>query len=247
MANTSLDKKLKIKLGQHIRVINSPDGFLDELGSLLEGVDLSNEFDGQRDFILLFVSNSKQLEENLPAALDSLKEDGLFWLSYPKKSSKIETDLSRDQGWDALTKAGLRPVSLVSINDTWSAFRVRKGTSSSSQATVEAQYSGAKADLRPIYDRLVEVAQAFGSDVELAPRKSYVGLVRKKIFGVVKASTRTRVDLGLKLKEAVGSKRLVDAPGFGSGSISHKIALTSLADVDEELIGWMREAYDSVG
>ena len=92
----------------------------------------------------------------------------------------------------------------------------------------------------------MQVAQAFGSDVELAPRKSYVGLVRKKIFGVDRASTRTRIDLGLKLKGAEETVRLVEAPGFGSGSITHKIALSSLEDVDEELISWMQQAYDSV-
>ena len=100
MVNTSLVEKLKIKPGQHIRFINSPDGFFDELGSLPDGVRLSTEFEGLL-VLILFVSNSKQLEENLPAALDSLKEDGLLWISYPKKSSKIETGL---KGKTAMTR-----------------------------------------------------------------------------------------------------------------------------------------------
>ena len=93
----------------------------------------------------------------------------------------------------------------------------------------------------------MEEALGFGSDVELAPRKSYIGLKRKKIFGLIKASTRSRVDLGLKLKGSKYVDRLVEAPGFGSGSLTHKVALVNIKDVDDELIGWMREAYDLVG
>jgi hypothetical protein len=83
--------------------------------------------------------------------------------------------------------------------------------------------------------------------VELAPRKSYVALVRNKIFGIIAASTVSRIDLGMRLPGKEGGARLVEAPGFGSGSITHKVALTSLEEVDEEVIGWLQEAYESVG
>jgi len=58
-------------------------------------------------------------------AIAALKYDGLLWISYPKRSSKVETDLTRDRGWEVMTEAGLRPVTQVSIDALWSALRFR--------------------------------------------------------------------------------------------------------------------------
>lgn len=247
MANSALVKKLQIKPDQRMVVVNAPAGYLEELGSLPAGVELSTRAEGQYDLVQLFVQNRAQLEALFPAALRALKEDGLFWIAYPKQSSAMATDLNRDAGWEAVYKAGLRAVSSVAIDDTWSVVRFRPAEFSSEQEMVEAQYASKKAALRPIYERLIAEAQALGPDVKLAPRKSYVGLMRKKIFGLIAASTNTRVDLGLKLPGKEGGARLAEAPGFGSGSITHKVALTSLDEVDGEVVGWLREAYDSVG
>ncbi len=60
-----------------------------------------------------------------PTAVSAVKHDGLLWISYPKRSSKVETDITRDVGWEAVTQAGLRAVTQVSINDVWSALRFR--------------------------------------------------------------------------------------------------------------------------
>jgi Domain of unknown function (DUF5655) len=109
---------------------------------------------------------------------------------------------------------------------------------------VEAQYGGAKAALRPVYDAIVEAVRGFGDDVSVAPRRTYVTLARGRQFAVVQASTRTRVDLGLRLDDPPSSGRLVPAGSFGSGGISHRVALTAAADVDDELRGWLRAAYD---
>jgi hypothetical protein len=247
MTISALAKKLKIKPGDRIAVINSPGGYLDDLGELPDGVETTSKLEGQFDLIHLFVQDSTELVRLFPRALKALKEESVFWVSYPKKSSKIETDLTRDQGWDVTTKLGQRPVSIVSVDETWSAVRFRKAEGATGQDAVEAQYSGGKAALKPIYDRLIQVAQGFGSDVELAPRKTYVGLTRGKMFGVIKPSTKTRLDLGLVLKGKGAGDRLVEALGFGSGSITHKVALSRLEDVDEEIVGWLKEAYDGVG
>ena len=58
-------------------------------------------------------------------ALESITYDGVLWISYPKRSSKVKTDLSRDVGWDVVANAGLRPVTQVSVDETWSALRFR--------------------------------------------------------------------------------------------------------------------------
>lgn len=122
--------------------------------------------------------------------------------------------------------------------------RFRPGEQSSYQDLVKAQYAGKKAGLFAIYELLVAAVQRFGYDVTLAPRKTYVGLVHNKVFGVIKPSTTTCIDLGLKLKYKEGKDRLVEAPGFGSGLITHKVALARVEDVDDELIAWMRQAYE---
>ncbi|HSR31169.1 MAG TPA: hypothetical protein VLY63_11445, partial [Anaerolineae bacterium] len=69
--------------------------------------------------------NVAELERLGLVGIDAVVHDGLLWISYPKKSSKVTTDLTRDVGWDVVAEAGLRPVTQVSINDTWSALRFR--------------------------------------------------------------------------------------------------------------------------
>ena len=111
---------------------------------------------------------------------------------------------------------------------------------------VAAQYAGKKADLRPIYERLAAAVAAFGDDVELAPKKTYVSLRRKKQFGLVQPSTATRVDVGLNLKGRATSERL-EASGSFNAMVTHRVRLSSAADVDASLLGWLREAYDAAG
>lgn len=243
---SDLTKKLHITSGDRMAIINAPSGYLETLGQLPEGVELSQEAVGTYDFVQLFAHDSQELGHILPAGLRALKKDGRLWIAFPKKSSGLKTDLSRDSGWEALAEAGMRGVSLVSIDKTWSAMRCRPAEQKTSQDLVNDQYSGRKAALKHIYDRLLQETESFGSDIEIAPRKSYVALARKKQFAIIKASTNTRLDLGLKLKGLAAGDRLQDAGNFGSGSITHKVALTSVDEVDEELIEWLRSAYESV-
>ena len=99
------------------------------------------------------------------------------------------------------------------------------------QDLVDAQYAGAKAALRPIYDAVLTAVSQFGADVEVAPKKSYVSLRRSKQFAIVQASTRTRVDLGLNLKGIDATERLEGGKVF-SGMCSHRVRLASAGDVD---------------
>lgn len=122
----------------------------------------------------------------------------------------------------------------------------RNGTVSAPAAEadlVAAQYSGPKADLKPIYDRLTDAIGAFGSDVELAPKKAYVSLRRNKQFGLVQPSTKTRVDVGLNLKDHPTTDRLEPSGSFNA-MVSHRVRLESADQVDDELIGWLRAAYE---
>jgi len=109
---------------------------------------------------------------------------------------------------------------------------------------IAAQYAGAKAPLRPIYDALVEAIKGFGDDVELAPKKAYVSLRRNKQFGCIQPSTATRVDVGINLKGVAPAGRL-EASGSFNAMVSHRVRVTDLSEVDKELIGWLRQAYDA--
>lgn len=108
---------------------------------------------------------------------------------------------------------------------------------------VAAQYAGPKAGLRPLYDAILEATRSFGSDVEIAPKKNYVSLRRSRQFAIVQPSTRTRVDLGLNLKDYPPTDRLEGGNIF-NGMCTHRVMLESLGDLDEEVVSWLRAAYD---
>lgn len=107
---------------------------------------------------------------------------------------------------------------------------------------VAAQYAGPKQGLRPIYDAVARAVAGFGRDVELSPKKTYVSLRRSKQFGLVQPSTNTRVDVGINLKGEPARGRL-EASGSFNAMVSHRVRLESAEDVDKELIGWLKEAY----
>lgn len=108
---------------------------------------------------------------------------------------------------------------------------------------VAAQYDGAKASLRPVYDAVLTAVARFGPDVEIAPKKTYVSLRRSKQFAIVQPTTRTRVDLGLNLKDAESTPRLEGGKVF-SGMCTHRVSLFSPAEVDAEVVAWLKEAYE---
>lgn len=108
---------------------------------------------------------------------------------------------------------------------------------------VAAQYAGAKAALRPIYDALAAAVAKFGDDVELAPKKTYVSLRRTKQFGLVQPSTATRVDVGIQLKGVRPTPRL-EASGSFNSMVSHRVRVAVAAEVDAALVGWLRQAYE---
>ncbi|MEQ8317496.1 MAG: DUF4287 domain-containing protein [Phycisphaerales bacterium] len=121
----------------------------------------------------------------------------------------------------------------------------KKTSASEGEDLVAAQYAGAKADLRPIHDALIKKVKAFGKDVEIAPKKSYVSLRRSKQFALVQPSTKTRVDLGIQLKEPPkkATDRLEKSGSFNT-MVSHRVRLEKVKDVDAEVMAYLREAYD---
>lgn len=108
---------------------------------------------------------------------------------------------------------------------------------------IEQQYTGAKAALRPIYEHLLAEILKFGDDIQIAPMKAYVSLRRGKQFACIQPSTKDRVDVGIKLKGVEATDRL-EAGGF-NGMVSHLVKVTDIAQVDDELLAWLRAAYEN--
>ena len=117
-----------------------------------------------------------------------------------------------------------------------------KGEAGVEENFVDAQYAG-KEDLRPLYDTLLAAIEGFGSDVEVAPKRTYVSLRRKRQFGIIQPSTATRMDVGVNLKGVEPAGRLEKSGSFNS-MVSHRVRLSTIEDVDDELIGWLRQAYE---
>lgn len=108
---------------------------------------------------------------------------------------------------------------------------------------VEAQYSGPKADLKPLHDAIAKYAATLGKDVGFAPKKTSHSLRRKKQFALITPATKTRIDLGLALKGETASGRLEAY----NAMCSHRVQLQSVSDFDDEVKTWMKEAYSRAG
>jgi len=114
----------------------------------------------------------------------------------------------------------------------------------SADQVLDGLYSGPKTALRPIHERLLAELRKFG-DFEEAPKKTYVSYRRKKQFAMIGPATNTRVEVGLNMKGAQPTERLLQ---LAAGQMcNYKVKLTDSREVDAELIAWLRTAYDSAG
>jgi len=125
MAESSLAHKLQVKPGMKMLVMNAPDDYLKLLDKLPAGTEVTTKEGSTFDFIQVFVYNKADIDRLAPKAIRAVKPGGMLWFSYPKKTGAIKTDIHRDVGWDAVTNAGWEGVRLISVDDTWSALRVR--------------------------------------------------------------------------------------------------------------------------
>jgi hypothetical protein len=125
MADSSLVKKLGLKPGRRVLILNAPDGYRALLDPLPEGVELAATPDGTFDFVQLFAKNKADLARYAPKAMEAVKPGGLLWIAFPKKTSKIQTDITRDTGWDVIQQAGWQGIFLIAVDDIWSAMRFR--------------------------------------------------------------------------------------------------------------------------
>ena len=110
---------------------------------------------------------------------------------------------------------------------------------------VEKMYSGGKAKLRPLYDALLKLGLKVGKEAKACPCQTIVPLYRNHVFAQIKPTTQTRIDLGFALGDLRGAGRLIDTGGFAKKDrITHRIAITSMEDIDDEVKHWLKVAYD---
>ena|ERR1051325_3904745 len=122
MADGSLAKKMKLKPGSRAAIINAPENYFQEFR---QDGEISEKLDGKFDWIQIFVKDKSELDKLLPKAARALKPESILWISFPKGTSKIQTDLTRDKGWESLRSLDLKWITLISVNENWSAFSLR--------------------------------------------------------------------------------------------------------------------------
>jgi hypothetical protein len=112
-------------------------------------------------------------------------------------------------------------------------------------ALVAAMFAGPKAGLVPIYDRLLDLGLGLGADVKACPCQTMVPFYRTHVFAQIKPTTRTRIDLGLALKDAPATGRLIDTGGYAKKDrITHRIPIERLEEIDDAVVRWLRKAYE---
>jgi hypothetical protein len=168
------------------------------------------------------------------------------WLKLIKKDGPVDEKARRD--W-LREKHGLN-----TMTSTWLAERsFGKGAEmedpdlylESAERDVDKMFSGGKAHLRPVYDALLKLGLKTGKEAKACPCTTIVPLYRKHVFAQIKPATQTRIDMGFALGEMKPEGRLIDTGGFAKKDrITHRIPITSLDDIDDEVQHWLKVAYD---
>ena len=117
-------RKLGIKPGMRALVSGAPAGYV-KLLAPPEGVMIAEAGTGRFEFLQLFATRRAEIRKQAPRLLRQALPGALVWISYPKKTSGVESDLSREAVWEAMAPTGWRPVSQIAIDDVWSALRFR--------------------------------------------------------------------------------------------------------------------------
>lgn len=146
-------KKLQIKPNLTFLLINAPDDFAAAMAA--EGYScargrLENGAKGNFDAVQLFTKDKAELEMLFPQVVEALKKNGLLWIAYPKKSSKVKSDLTRDEGWKVVFDMGYEGVRQIAIDETWSSLRFRHKSERAEPSRMGAEYPGINKETRTV-------------------------------------------------------------------------------------------------
>ena len=123
MSEKPIVQKLMIKEGRKVLLVNEPKGYRDSIG-LSKNADVAKTLQNA-DIIQIFVNSRKELEEQLPRLKKYLNQNGMLWVTYKKRISKIKSDINRDSIYEYALSIGLQGVAMIAIDETWSALRLK--------------------------------------------------------------------------------------------------------------------------
>jgi hypothetical protein len=126
MSDKSIAEKLFIKPGYKFLLVNPPDGYLARMGAMPDGIVILNDAETPVEAIQVFVSNRQELEQQLPRLKELMAPKGMLWVSYHKGTSRVKTDIHRDTINAFAQSIGLEGVAMISIDDDWSALRLKR-------------------------------------------------------------------------------------------------------------------------
>jgi hypothetical protein len=181
-----LAKKMRINEGSTIVALYAPADYKQILGELPENVSIRNKLAAKNDFVHLFIKNRAELENEIFKICEKMNRDGLIWISYPKGSSGMQTDLTRDKGWECLKQLDIQQLSLISFDDNWSAFLMKNTPAKKENKVSEVYHSNAKQyadastktvivpeDLQKIFNKNKKVFEIYNK-LSYSCRKEYV-------------------------------------------------------------------------
>jgi len=125
MSDKSIAQKLFIKPGNKFLLVNPPAGYIAQMGQLPEGTIFMSDSSCVVEVIQVFVTNRLELETQLPKLKEWLAPKGMIWVTYHKGTSKMKTDINRDTINAYAGSLGLQVVAMISIDDDWSALRLK--------------------------------------------------------------------------------------------------------------------------
>jgi hypothetical protein len=126
MSDKPVVQRMFIKPGYALVILNTPPDYLEVIGDLPEKVLVTKKLVANADIVQLFTKTQVELNELFPKLKKALKDDGSLWITYPKGTSKVATDINRDIIWQIGKKFGLKPVALISIDSKWASLRMKK-------------------------------------------------------------------------------------------------------------------------
>lgn len=181
--------------------------------------------------------------EDLPAKTGKSLDQ---WLSFinkhgPKTEEERRDWLKREHGLGTNSAWWLAERSAGKTSDEDSPEAYLKAA----ERYVEDMFAGSRAALHPIYDALLKLGLGIGKDAKACPCKTIVPLYRNHVFAQIKPATKTRIDVGFALKDMKATGRLIDTGGFAKKDrITHRIPISSVEDIDDEVRHWLKVAYD---
>ncbi len=125
MSSKSVVQKLQLKAGQKFLLVNPPKGYMESLGELPKNVSVISELSDRAEMIQVFIPLRSELEEQMARLKPLLSPQGILWLTYPKGTSKIKTDINRDTIREYAQSVGLEAVAIFSVDANWAALRLK--------------------------------------------------------------------------------------------------------------------------